>query len=138
MNAYRFNDLYIGLSDKFTVSVTEKMLNDFLSISNDANPLHVDVNYAKKKGFNGKVVYGMLTASFYSTLIGAYLPGEYCLLHGIEVIFNNPAYVGDILTVSGEVSYINEAYRQIEIKGMIINQVNQKISKAIIKVGINE
>ena len=78
----------------------------------------------------------MLTSSFYSTLVGVYLPGKSCLLQGIDIQFSKPVYVGDNLTISGEVVYINEAFRQIEIKGKIVNQHNQKVSKATIKVGI--
>ena len=78
----------------------------------------------------------MLTSSFFSTLVGVYLPGKYCLLQGIDIQFSKPVYIDDILTITGKVSYINEAYKQIEIKAIIINQDNEKVSKATIKVGV--
>jgi 3-hydroxybutyryl-CoA dehydratase len=108
-------------------------MNKFLDISNDINPLHIDKNYAKQKGFKDRVVYGMLTSSFYSTLVGVYLPGKYCILQGIDIQFSKPVYIDDELRISGKVSYINEAYKQIEIKATIINQENKKVSKATIK-----
>jgi 3-hydroxybutyryl-CoA dehydratase len=114
------------------------MLNSFLALSGDNNPLHADRHYAKEKGFKDRVVYGMLISAFYSRLVGVYLPGKNALLQGIEINFHNPVYVGDILAISGEVSYINEAYKQIEIIGYIRNQENKLISKANIKVGLNE
>ena len=43
---------------------------------------------------------------------------------------------GDNLTISGMVTYINDAYKQIEIKASIINQNHKKVSKALIKVGL--
>ena len=100
------------------------------------NPLHTDSEYAKSKGFVDRVVYGMLTSSFYSTLVGVYLPGEYCILQGIEIQFSKPVYVDDTLKISGKVSYINEAYKQIEIKAVVTNQAGKKVSKATIKVGV--
>ena len=78
----------------------------------------------------------MLTASFYSTLIGVFLPGKYCILQGIDIQFNKPVYSGDHLTISGMVTYINDAYKQLEIKASIINQDHKKVSKALIKVGL--
>jgi len=136
MNEYKFEDIKIGLLESFNTKINSSMMDKFLDISNDINPLHIDKDYAKAKGFPDRVVYGLLTSSFYSTLVGVYLPGKHCILQGIDIQFSKPVYIDDDLTISGKVSYINEAYRQIEIKATIVNQENKKISKATIKVGI--
>jgi len=136
MNEYKFFDILIGIEESFQVKVDASKMDKFLDISNDVNPLHIDSNYAKEKGFSNRVVYGLLTASFYSTLVGVYLPGKHCILQGIDIHFYKPVYVNDTLMVSGKVSYINEAYKQIEIKATITNEDNKKVSKATIKVGV--
>jgi 3-hydroxybutyryl-CoA dehydratase len=136
MNEYKFSDIEIGLEESFEVKIDASKMDKFLDISNDINPLHVDSNYAKKKGFPGRVVYGLLTSSFYSTLVGVHLPGKHCILQGIDIQFSKPVYIGDTLKISGKVSYINEAYKQIEIKAFITNQNNEKVSKATIKTGV--
>ncbi len=136
MNKYSFSEMKIGLEESFSVTIDASKLDKFLDISNDINPLHVDSEYAKEKGFDDRVVYGLLTASFYSTLVGVYLPGKYCILQGIDIQFSKPVYIDDTLTVTGKVSYINEAYKQIEIKATIVNQYGEKVSKATIKTGL--
>ena len=136
MNSYKFVDINIGLEESFSVRVNSEKLDKFLKISGDINPLHTDAEYSKSKGFSDRVVYGMLTSSFFSTLVGVYLPGKYCILQGVDIQFSRPAYIDDILTITGKVSYINEAYKQLEIKAVIINQDNKKVSKATIKVGV--
>jgi len=136
MNIYTFSDIYEGLEESFDVTITSDMMDKFLDISNDTNPLHVDVNYAKEKGFKDRVVYGLLTSSFYSTLAGVYLPGKYCILQGLDIQFSKPVFIGDILTISGKVKYINQSYKQLEIKAIIRNQNNEKVSKATIKAGL--
>jgi len=136
MNSYKFEYIKIGLEEEFSVQIDSEKLKKFLEISGDINPLHVDSEYSKSKGFIDRVVHGMLTACFYSTLVGVYLPGKYCILQGIDIQFSKPVYINDILKISGKVSYINEAYKQIEIKAMITNQDNKKVSKATIKVGL--
>ena len=136
MNEYKFSDIEIGLEESFEVRIDASMMDKFLDISNDINPLHVDSNYAKEKGFPGRVVYGLLTSSFYSTLVGVHLPGKHCILQGIDIQFSKPVYIGDTLKISGKVSYINEAYKQIEIRAFITNQNNEKVSKATIKTGV--
>lgn len=136
MNTYTFEELYVGLEESFQVTVTEKMMEEFENISGDINPLHLDEEYAKSKNMKGKVVYGMATSSFYSTLVGVYLPGERCLLQGININFKHPVFVGEKLTVTGKISYLNEAYKIAEIKAYITNENNKKISTAEIKVGV--
>mgnify|MGYP001395471314 FL=1 len=136
MNSYKFVDINVGLEESFSVRVNSEKLDKFLKISGDINPLHTDAEYSKSKGFSDRVVYGMLTSSFFSTLVGVYLPGKYCILQGVDIQFSKPVYIDDILTITGKVIYINEAYKQLEIKAVIINQDNKKVSKATIKVGV--
>ena len=136
MNTYKFSDIEVGLEESFEVTIDVSKMDKFLDISNDINPLHIDSYYAKEKGFSNRVVYGLLTSSFYSTLVGVYLPGKYCILQGIDIQFSKPVYIDDTLKIFGKVSYINEAYKRIEIKAIITNQENKKVSKATIKVGL--
>ena len=135
MNKYQFNDIYPGLTESLTATVSEQMMKIFQKICGDTNPLHTDLSYALKKGFSGKVVFGMLYSSLYSTLVGVYLPGKYCLMQRIEIFFKQPVYIGDTLMVVGKVAFINEAYRTIEVKATICNQHNAIISRAKIQVG---
>lgn len=137
MNTYTLKDLHIGLRTEFSVTLTETMLEQFLQLSDDRNPLHIDAAYARQHGFKDRVVYGLLTSSFYSKLVGVYLPGKHALLHGIEVAFHKPAFVGDSLKVEGEVIYLSEELQRIEVKAQISNTTGEILSKAKIKVGLH-
>ncbi len=136
MNEYRFAEIELGLEASFSRTITSEMMTQFLALSGDCNPLHIDSSYAQEKGFEDRVVYGLLSSTFYSTLVGVYLPGKYCILQGIDIQFSKPVFVGDQLSIQGKVSYINEAYQQVEIKAFITNQAGIKVSKAKIKVGV--
>lgn len=135
MNEYKFEDLYIGLKASFKIKITEEMMKGFEIMTGDINPLHINQEYAKEKGMLDKVVYGMLTSSFYSTLVGVYLPGKRCLLQGIEISFKKPVYIGEEIEIYGEISYLNEAYKIAEIKAYVKNE-SKKISTAKITVGV--
>jgi 3-hydroxybutyryl-CoA dehydratase len=136
MNDYRWDDLSVGMSAQFDVEVTPEMMSAFADLSGDVNPLHLDDEFAQQAGFPGRVVFGMLTSSFYSRLVGVYLPGKHALLDGIEVEFKSPAYVRDRLTVSGEIAFLNEAYNRCEIKARIRNADGKIISKATLRAGV--
>lgn len=77
MNEYRFEDLEIGQTESFQSTITEEMMRMFCTITGDQNPLHMQELFAREKGYENRVVYGMLSASFISTLGGMYLPGKY-------------------------------------------------------------
>ena len=138
MNAYRWEELREGLAHEFEAELTQAMIEDFRRLSGDENPLHVDNNFASAAGFAQPVAYGMLTSSLYSRLVGMYLPGRYCLLHGIDIDFVSPAFAGDKLSVSGKITYLNQAYRRAEIRAAIHNGRGELISKAKIRIGVHE
>jgi len=137
MNHYTFEQLRIGQEEHFERTITAEMMEQFLEISGDCNPLHCEEEYAKSLGYPGCVVYGMLTASLYSTLVGVYLPGQYCLLYSISSKFRKPVFVGDTLLISGTISEKNDTVRVILIEAVITNQENEKVSKAILQVGFS-
>lgn len=138
MNHYTLSELSVGTTESFQVTVTKEMQEGFTQITQDINPMHLDEAYAKEHGFQDRLVYGMLTASFYSTLVGVYLPGEHCLFHEIHTTFNSPVYVGDELTITGKVVEIHEGFGRVKIKANIQNGEGKKVSRATLTVGCKE
>ena len=136
MNHYRLADLTPGVTESFTVTITEEMMAQFYAITGDNSPIHMDADYAAGRGYPGRVVYGMLGASFLSTLAGVYLPGEHCLLHGADLKFAKPIFIGDTLTVTGVVDEVNDTFREITIKASIVNQDGKKVTRAVIRAGV--
>lgn len=136
MNRYSFEELFVGQTESFTVTVTEEMMRHFYDITGDCNPLHNDASFAKKKGFPDRVVYGMLTASFLSTLAGVYLPGEKSLIHSVETKFVKPVLTGDTLQVRGEVTEKNEHFPVIKLKVIITNQKQEKVLRGSMQIGV--
>lgn len=116
MNTYSFEECYIGKKESFETEISSENMKRFLEISGDINPLHNDEAFAASKGFNGRVVYGLLTASYFSTLAGVYLPGEKALIQDVNYKFMKPVYVGDILQITGEVIERDERSKQLMLK----------------------
>jgi acyl dehydratase len=138
MNSYKFTDLYKGMECSFSDTITESMLESFVSLSGDHNPLHVDAVYARKKGFKDRVVHGFLSSALFSRLVGVYLPGHYCVLHSAKIKYKAPVYINDKLLISGQVVYLNEAYKQIEVKASINNHDGYVVSTATLNVGVSD
>lgn len=138
MNRYGLNDIYIGQKETFVVEISDEKQSLFEKLSGDVNPLHMNDDFAVKRGFQGRVLYGMAAASFYSTLVGVYLPGEQCLLNECNVTFRKPVYVGDVLTIEGKVIDIREGTQRIRIQGTAINQNGEVVNSAVISVSMTQ
>lgn len=136
MNRYGIEDITLGMTESFETEITPDMLEKFRDITGDINPLHNDEDYALQRGYSGRVVYGMLAASLYSTLAGVYLPGERCLLHEVNTKFKKPVFIGDTLTVSGTVKELNAEFNRITIDARITNQNGTVVNRATINAGI--
>ncbi len=138
MNHYTIQQLQLGQTESFSYVVSEESMQLFVKLTGDTSPIHMDDAYARRRGKPGRVVYGMLGASLFSTLAGVYLPGENCLLHSVEAKFVKPVYIGDTLTVSGTVQEINETFNTLTIKAVITNQKGEKVTRGLIKAGVEE
>ena len=138
MNNYKFEELSIGSSESFSVTVTEGMMDEFRGITGDLNPLHKDDAFAERRGFKGKAAFGLLTASFLSTLAGMYLPGEDSLIQKVEVHFMKPVYPGDSLEIRGTVTELNEAFRVMALKVEIRNQDGLKVLRGTMNIGLTK
>ena len=138
MNRYTLADLHPGLTESFTYTVTEEKMGLFCQLTGDISPIHMDEETAKARGHKGRVVYGMLGASLFSTLAGVYLPGETCLLHSVDAKFVKPVYIGDVLTVTGKVQEVNETFHTVMIKAVITNQDGVKVTRGTIQAGVEQ
>ncbi len=136
MNCYTYNEISVGDIEAFTVTITDEMMSGFGAITGDMNPLHTDELFASAAGFKSKVVYGMLMASFMSTIAGMYLPGKHSLIHKIETEFPQPCFVGDTLSITGEVVNKNDTFKTIELKITARNEAEKKVLRGKMRIGV--
>ena len=121
----KLEDIEIGQKKSFGVVVTESMLDDFAKLSGDNNPLHMDENYAKSNNFENRVCHGMLLASFFSRLVGMYIPGENALYFSQSLKFQHPCFVNDRIEIHGEVIDKSLATKIITLKTTISKDKRQ-------------
>lgn len=137
MNIYKYQDITVGQVEQFTFDITKEKMEQFLNITGDNNPLHNDISYAKEKGYDDVVVYGLLTTSALSTLAGVYLPGKYSLIHSVEISYAKPVFItSSPLTVKGEVIAKDDRFSQITLKISIWDKQQTKVCRGIMKIGV--
>jgi len=127
LSEYSLNEIEIGFKKNFQVTITEPMLNDFAKLSGDYNPLHMNEEYASSTSFKKRVCSGMFLATFFSRLVGMYLPGKHALHISQSLNFVNPCFLGEKITVEGEVIDKSIATKIIKLKTTITNEAGKRI-----------
>ena len=136
MNTYKFSELYLGMEESFCVEVTQESMDKFREITGDVNLLHTNNEFANKRGYREKIVYGMLTTSYLSTLAGVYLPGMNSLIQSMKIKYSLPVYVGDMLRINGIVTELSESVNSFEMKVSIVNQCGEKVLSGKMIIGV--
>ena len=123
----RFEDFAVGDHAEVVHALTASDVERFAALTGDTNPLHVDPEFARTTSFRKPVVFGMLSASFISTIIGTKLPGTGALWTRQTLDFLQPAFVGDTLTVTARVRQKSEALRAMVLDITVTNQHGQQL-----------
>lgn len=129
-----FESIQVGDEAKLTRTLTEKDVQLFADLTGDHNPLHMDNHYAGQTRFKNRVVHGMLTASFLSTIIGTILPGPGALYLSQELNFKKPVMINDIIEAKVIVMQKITSTRMLVLQTIIINQLSQVVVEGKAKV----
>jgi acyl dehydratase len=115
-HAIAWNELAEGATASVDFVVSAEELDQFAALSGDYNPLHVDAEFARSKGFEGAVVHGALLVAKISQLIGMHLPGRDSVWTGLALQFRKPLYVGRPARVEAIVEQLSPATGMVLLK----------------------
>ncbi|KKU51521.1 MAG: hypothetical protein A3A28_00365 [Candidatus Sungbacteria bacterium RIFCSPLOWO2_01_FULL_47_32] len=135
-NTYVFDELTIGQSYEFTRVIKDTDIKIFSELTGDRNPLHVDSEYARTTQFGGVVAHGMLVSSLFSTLVGMYLPGKYCLYLSQDLQFRNPLRPNEEVRVHGKIISKHASLRIIEIRTVVFGANDKVMVDGLAKVKV--
>ena len=138
LSEYTFDEIEIGLTKQFQVTITESMVDAFAKLTGDFSPIHMDEDYASTTTFQKRVVHGALLASFLSRIDGMYLPGKHALYFSQSTDFRYPCFIGDIITVSSIVIDKSQSTKILKIESKITNQNNKIILSGIGRVIVRD
>ena len=134
INELKYDDIFIGQQESFSINITESMVEKFSNLSGDLNPLHMDNKFAESSSFNKRIVHGMLLASFFSQLIGMKLPGKHALYFSQTLNFRSPCYIDDEIEVVGEVIEKSDSTQIITLSTTIFNKSKTCLIDGIAKI----
>ena len=135
---YTFDQIEIGLSIEFQVTISESMVDNFAKVSGDFSPIHMDDKYAKSTSFGKRVVHCMLLASFLSRVDGMYLPGKHALYLSQSVEFRNPCFIGDTVKVFSKVIDKSKSTKILKTESKITNPQNEILLTGVGRVIVRD
>ena len=138
LSEYTFDEIEIGLTKQFQITITESMMDDFAKLTGDFSPIHMDKDYASTTTFEKRVVDGMLLASFLSKIDGMYLPGKHALYFSQSLDFRHPCFLGDTITISSVVIDKSSSTKILKIESKITNQEGKILLSGIGRVIVRD
>lgn len=134
MSGYAIDEIYLGMTRSVSKTISESDIYTFAGLIGDINPLHVNEEYAKTTRFEERIAHGMLTASFFSTLVGMLIPGAAAIYLGQTCEFILPVKIGDTITATGEVIEIDTDKRVAHMRTTVVNQRGELVVDGEAKV----
>jgi 3-hydroxybutyryl-CoA dehydratase len=116
LDGYCLEDLTVGMTARYARTVTEADLVLFAGLSGDSNPVHMNEIYALATPFKGRIVHGMLSASFLSTAIATKLPGPGSIYVSQNLKFRAPVRIGDTVEARVTVAEIITGKNRVILK----------------------
>jgi acyl dehydratase len=102
--------------------ITRATLAYFCGASNDHNPIHVDLDFARAAGRDDVFAHGMLSMAYVGQMLTNWIPQS--RLRSFEVKFGAIVHLGDQITCRGVVveEYQREGEQRLRIKLSAVDQ----------------
>lgn len=110
-----FEDLAVGMSERFSKTVMASDVVGFAEVSGDRNPIHLSEHFAARTPFKTRIAHGLYTASLISALLGTRLPGPGAVYISQTLNFLAPVRIGDTVEVEVTVAELVEKGRRARL-----------------------
>lgn len=132
----KINELYVGQSASISRLFTTKDVEVFSTMCMDTNPVHLNEEYARKSFFGDRIVYGYLTASLFSGVVGSILPGTGSIYLNQNMNFRKPVYHGQLVTATCTITHIRKDKPIISLETICRNEAGEIVvdGTALIKL----
>jgi 3-hydroxybutyryl-CoA dehydratase len=106
--AWTLDRIHEGQTYRFQTMLSEAALDSFAMLTGDMNYIHLKNDFARKRGFDNRLIRGAFLVGLMWRLVGMHLP--------VRVKFRAPAYAGDRLLVEGAVMQRSGSGKAIVVK----------------------
>ena len=112
----------VGQKASRSQTVTAEHVELYAQITGDRNPLHFDEGFTSRTKFGRLVVQGGITSGLLNALVAEDLPGPGTVFMSQELQYPAPVYIGDTITVEGEVLEVHATKPVTRMKFTVTQQ----------------
>jgi 3-hydroxybutyryl-CoA dehydratase len=131
MRAIKFSELSVGMKSSYTKKITQEDVDNFIKISNDLNPIHVDEEFSKNTPMKTKIVHGILVSSLISTVVGTKCPGPGSVWLDQTLRFLLPVRINDTITAVSEILVKIPERQHVIVRTTCLNQNNEVVVEGV-------
>lgn len=117
---------------QFKVKIEKKVYGKYNRLIHEINPLHLNLNYAKKLGFDNIVIAGNFLFSFITKWIIDWVD-DIKLIKSITMTFEKPVYIDEEIVYKGKIVEIQNVGNK---KIIICKYLVEKLSGETVMNGI--
>ena len=120
-------DIHEGAEASLTRQITDADVHAFAALTGDANPVHLNDEYAASSRFGRRIAHGMLAAGHISAVLGMRLPGPGAIFLGQTLSFKAPVFPGDTITTRVLVTRVRTDKPIVTLQTTCMNQAGQVV-----------
>ena len=129
----RIDDIEIGLSTRFSKTVSESDVYLFAGITGDLDPNHVDEEYCKRTSLGHRVAHGALIVGYMSAASTRILEDFERPMVSVgydRIRFIKPVYLGDTINIEYVITSLDRERERIISKVEVKNQQGELVCVA--------
>ena len=130
----KIREISIGEKLSMTEKIEDKDLLLYLGLTNDANPLFIQHDYASQTSYKKPIVPSIMLAGIISSAISKYLPGPGSHINRQDLQFLKPVYHYASLEFLFEVVEVNLDNETITIEVKVENEEQEIVLLGILQV----
>lgn len=100
----------------------------YAGASGDFNPIHIDPEFGRMVGLGGVILHGLCAMAFAAKTVTDWT-GDPGRLKKLRCRFAAPVHIGDVLTVSGEVTAIAGGRASVALR--VVRQNGDEVEKNV-------
>ncbi|HOB12020.1 MAG TPA: MaoC family dehydratase [Syntrophomonadaceae bacterium] len=116
----KWEDMQIGDTTSFTKTMTETDVIQWVGLTGDLNPIHIDREYAKTTRFGNVLVPGVLVLGLISKCMTDLTFGHVYANQSIK--FLKPVFIGDTITATGTIIEKIDEKNMVRVETKCVNQ----------------
>jgi len=130
----RIEEMSVGEKLSFTEKIEDKDLLLYLGLTDDANPLYIQHDYASQTPYLKPIVPGIMLTGMITSAVSRYLPGPGSHILSQQLEFPKPVFHYGTVEFLFEVTEVDKKNHWVVIKVSAENEKNENVIEGQIKV----